>query len=156
MSEMVRFLRKTLLALVALIAAVTVAVLPATPASAWPWDSHVHVSGHIDCGSIDNAQWMWWWTSNGESGWANLSAWTGISRWVWPIREFRAITVKTYNLDLWNVPNSGTTLSYTIGCGNQWLGFTGQFTQGFGVQRPAIGTSATRHICWRPALGCWV
>lgn len=157
MDERPSFDVRTALKRVTMMAVVAAAMLlPAAPALATWNNPHVHVSGHIDCGGIDSARWMWWWTSSGERGWANLSAWTGVSRWVWVIREFRVISVQTYNLDLWNVPRSGTTFSYTIGCGNQWLGNTGPFTQSFGVNRPTFGSSATRHICWRAALGCWV
>lgn len=135
---------------------IAAAIAGASTAGAWYNDPHVHMSGHIDCGGIDEAWNMTWSTSNGERGSANLSTWTGVSRWVWFVRATRLIKVQTYNLDLWNVPKSGTTLSYTITCGNQWLGWTGQFSQSYGVNRPTFGSSGTRHICRNAALGCWV
>lgn len=138
-----------------------IAPAPTAPAAATAWDPHVHMSGHIDCGGIDSAEWMWWEASNGERGWASLSQWTSVTRWFAPLRLTQRVKVQTYNLDLWNVPKSGTTLKYTIGCVAR--GVTGgvilssQFSGSYGVNRPTFGTSSTRHIC-RPggAFACFV
>lgn len=131
------------------------------PVAATAWDPHVHMSGHIDCGGIDSAEWMWWEASNGERGWADLSQWTSVTRWFAPLRLTKLVKVQTYNLDLWKVPTSGTTLKYTVGCVARGVTggviFSSQFSGSYGVNRPKFGTSHTRHIC-RPggAFVCFV
>lgn len=128
-----------------------------TAANATPWDPQVHVSGHVDCGGLDEAVWMWYRADNGEQGWADLSNWTTVSRWTGIAgRWTRFIQVRTYNLTLYNVSTRGTTLHLTMGCRGAISGVVKQYSTSFGVNRPAFGRGVTRHVCDNPPLGCWV
>jgi hypothetical protein len=125
-------------------------------ASASPWDSHVHVRGHIDCGGLDSPEWVWYQASNGERGFAKLSPWTRVSRAAGSV--WRLVKVPTYDIHLWKVGGgSGTSLTLTVGCNNALLGARSSFTdKGFGVARPRFGTLTTVHVCRNAVLGCWV
>jgi hypothetical protein len=125
------------------------------PASATWNDPKVNVSGHIDCGGIDSAAWVWYQTSNGERGWANIEDWTAVSRWTSIAGRWLWVKVKTYRVNLTNVPRNGTTLTLTVGCHGA-LGGSYQWPTSFGVNRPTFGRGATRHICRNAMLGCWV
>jgi len=127
-----------------------------SPASATWNDPNVNVSGHIDCGGLDSAAWVWYEATNGERGWANIDDWTSVSRWTSAFGgRWLWVKVKTYRVDLHNVSSDGTTLTLKVGC-NGALGGTSQWQTSFGVNRPTFGRSATRHICRDAALGCWV
>ena len=151
-----------LLACLTIVAAGMFTIGSSQTASASPWDPHVHLSGHIDCGGIDSASWVWVDTSWGERGWASTSAWTSISRpagWLVSkgLPSWLDVKVQTYNIDLWRVPGgTNNTVTLTIGCTTPFVGWQSQFSTKFGLARPTIGASTTRHVCRNAALGCWV
>jgi hypothetical protein len=97
------------------------AAISAQPASAWAWSGSVTLQGTSWCGAGNNSTWVWVSASNGEQGWAT----NGTGR---------------YKFDFKNIPTSGTTVTVTYG--NR--GFNCKDT--FGVQRPTVGTSATRNL----------
>jgi hypothetical protein len=96
------------------------AVTP-SPVGAWPNDPHVTLQGRALCGGRP-ATWVWVESSNGERGWATQPGGN---------YEFRFEHAPT------------TTMTVTVK-----LGITGWecIPARFGVNRPAIGTTATRHV----------
>jgi hypothetical protein len=122
-------------AVAAATAVVSAAALVATaaPASAWYWDPTVTLNGKIGCNyaTSNTVTWAWVSASDGEAGWASLSA-GGMTR--------------PYSFTFRNVPSSGMTVRVNWGCSTD-----GQHTTSFGVNRPSWGTTATRNVCyWWP------
>lgn len=130
-------------------------VAVATPAHATHSNPQVNVIGHMDCGAVYEATWVWYEASNGERGWASTSDWTSVSRLAG--RTWHWVKVKTYKLTLNNVDkDNGVELTVKVGCKGKLDGKVREYRTSFGVRRPFIGLDATRHICWDPPLGCWV
>lgn len=107
--------------LVLVIAASTLGFIGSAPsASAWAWDPSVTLQGRaIACSS--NATWVWVQASNGEAGWATQSG-------------------GNYRFNFRRVPTSG--MSVTVRFGNNLC----SRSTSFGLNRPAIGTTATRNV----------
>lgn len=109
--------------------AVGLACLASLPVAAngWAWSSHVTLQGSVECrwGLAQNLTGLYLSASNGEKGWATLEG-TGYKR--------------KYSYRFTNVPSSGMSVTASVGCK------TLSYKTTFGVQRPAIGTTATRHI----------
>lgn len=97
------------------------AATDAAPASAWAWSGSVTLQGSSMCGALNPTTWVWVSASNGESGWATA----GSGR---------------YSFNFKRVPTSGMTVR--VNYGNS----TFKCTDSFGVNRPAVGTSATRNL----------
>ena len=138
--------RSALVTLAAGCAIAAAGLATATPASASPWDNHVHITGHIDCRSaLNSPAWMWYETTAGERGWANVNNWTSVSRVVKGVKQVSWVKIQSYDIELWNVPKGGTKMKYSVGCTGGIA--DSQFKGSIPVKRPAAGTGATRHIC---------
>lgn len=149
-----RMFARALTIFLASILVLSSATLASPSAEATSWDPHVHMSGHIDCGGLDSATWVWYEASNGERGWADLVPWTSVNRLVRGI--WRWVKVQTYDLHLWKVPKDGTWLYMTIGCRNPYTGASFELRANYSVTRPNFGTKGTRHVCRSAFLGCVV
>lgn len=115
-------MKKKLAALISA-AAVSVgglAILTPATAGAWAWDPNVTLQGTSVCAGRGTT-WVWVSASNGERGWAT----NGTGRY-----SFRFARVGT----------GGTTV--TVNYGNS----TFRCTDTFGLNRPAVGTTATRNV----------
>jgi hypothetical protein len=129
-------------------------------AAATPWDPHVRLSGHIDCGGINSASWVWVETSWGERGWASTSTWTSVSRPAGVLASkglpaWLSVKIQNYDIHFWRVPRGTThTVTLTIGCTTPFIGTKSQFSTSFGLARPTFGTSTTRHVCRNAVFGC--
>lgn len=101
-----------------------------TPANAWPWDPTVTLNGKIGCNysTSNTVQWAWVSSSDGESGWASLGS-GGITR--------------PYSFTFHHAPTSTMTVTVNWGCA-----VDGKHSTSFGVNRPAVGETATRDICY--------
>jgi len=96
------------------------ALLTAAPAQAWPWSSTVKVWGTVSqCGPTAGNGWMWYRTSEGESGWGNIYNGAG-----------------SFTFQLNRVPSSGSVVTLKWGVGNC------QAVRYFVVSRPTYGDSA--------------
>lgn len=131
-------------------------VAPASPASATWNDPKVNLSGHIDCGGLDELTYVWYETSNDERGFARTEDWTSVGRWSSVARMFKWVKVRTYRVDLTKVSSNGSTITFKVGCRGALSGTVKEYKTSFGVQRPTFGRGATRHICTNHPLGCWV
>ncbi|MEV6928284.1 hypothetical protein AB0M46_27875 [Dactylosporangium sp. NPDC051485] len=90
------------------------------PASASPWDPHVHVVGSVSsCGPSSTSGWGWFDADNGESDWLTWGAGS------------------TFGFDLNRVP-AGSSTQVTIKWGV--AGCTASARRG--VSRPLIGSNA--------------
>ena len=96
------------------------AAADATPASAWAWNPSVTLQGSSIC-AASATTWVWVSASNGEAGWATAG------------RGHYSFTFKS-------VPTKGMTVR--VNYGNS----TFKCTDSFGLNRPTIGTSATRDV----------
>ena len=111
----------TLKVLVASVVAFTaLAVAAPSQAHAWAWSPSVTLQGSSICAGRGTT-WVWVEASNGERGWATYG--TG-----------------NYRFNFTRVPTSGITVR--VNYGNS----TFKCTDSFGVQRPAVGTTATRNV----------
>jgi len=92
----------------------------ASPAEAWPWNPTVTLQGRSVCASSAST-WVYVIGSNGEQGWATNGS-------------------GNYRFTFRRVPSSGMTVRVNYGTR------TFRCTDTFGLQRPAIGTTATRNV----------
>jgi hypothetical protein len=101
----------------------------AEAAHAWAWDSNVTLQGHISCpawgGPFDHVNWMYVQGNTGDAGWAWLGG--GYN--------------SPYSFAMHHVPGGSEYVIVSYGCSA-----SGSHSTGFGVSRPAVGTSATRNI----------
>ncbi len=97
-----------------------ISVHQATPADAWPTSGTVTLQGTSICAGRGTT-WVWVSANNGESGWAT----NGTGR---------------YSFKFSRIGSGGNTV--TVNYGNS----TFKCTDTFGVQRPAVGSSATRNL----------
>lgn len=111
---------RTGLVLAALVLASATFAAPATPAGAWANNSNVTLQGSSVCKS-SKTTWVWVEGSNGERGWAT----NGSGR---------------YHFAFKRVPTSGMTVRVNFG------NSTFSCTTSFGLNRPAVGTNATRNV----------
>ena len=93
---------------------------PDNPAGATAWNPTVTLQGSAICKS-SRATWVWVEASNGERGWATNGS-------------------GAYRFTFRRVPTSGMTVR--VNYGNS----TFSCTTKFGVNRPAVGTTATRNV----------
>ncbi len=91
-----------------------------SPAEAWPWDPNVTLQGSSHCG-VPATTWVYVKASNGEQGWATNGA-------------------GHYKFNFHHVGTGGITVHVTYGEPG-W-----SCHDDFGVNRPAVGTSATRNL----------
>jgi len=104
-------------ALVVAMALTFAAAAPANPAYAWPWSSHVHVSGIVFCGPFA-AKSVTIRAQNGES------------------HSAAANPVGAYGMDFENVPGNGTAATADVLCGF----FGGDYSKSVGsITRPLVG-----------------
>lgn len=118
-----RLLRGAALAL-AVAAPLTVAT---APAHAWSWSSQVTLTGTVKTIYHPGITGVYVTGSDGERGWATISGGTYSS---------------SYYFKFSDVPGgSGIHVTWTVYTDN------GQFSNSFGVARPATGANAVRDLC---------
>lgn len=143
---------RVLKALVVGAAVIVGTVVGVAPAQATWNDPRVNISGHLDCGGAQKATWVWYEASNGERGWADTSVWTRVNRAV--PGGFKIVEIPSYRINLKHVSKDGTWLTVKVGCKGLLSERVKEYKTGFGVNRPAVGRNATRHICSDAPLGC--
>jgi hypothetical protein len=102
----------------------------AHPAGATLWSGSVTLNGAIQCpaygGPFDTVKWVWVSGSNGDSGWASHGSGERVA----------------YSFAMNHVPSGGAeNVTVEVGCAA-----TGQHNASFGVNRPVVGSYATRNI----------
>lgn len=112
----------------ALVLAITAPVtLAAAPAQAWPWSPQVTLTGTVKVIYHPGITGVYVSGSDGEQGWATISGGTYSS---------------SYYFKFYHVPTgSGIHVNWTVYTNN------GNFSNGFGVARPATGANAVRDLC---------
>jgi hypothetical protein len=93
-------------------------IAAATPAQAWPWDTHVRVWFNVNACAGAPGQWGWYSDDQGESGWVQWNA--GYQGY----------------FDLYKVTTSGTVTSIKWGTPGRTCG-----TRFFNITRPVYGTT---------------
>lgn len=103
-------------------------IVTTAPAYAWSWSSQVTLTGTVKVIYHPGITGVYVSGSDGEKGWASLGSGNGYSR--------------AYSFKFNNVPGgSGITVNWTVYTSN------GNFSNHFGVARPATGANAVRDLC---------
>ncbi len=109
-----------LLLLAAIVLSTLTLIGPSNTAGAYAWNPTVTLQGSARC-NFTKTTWVWVEGSNGERGWATNG--TG-----------------GYRFTFKRVPTSGMTVRVNFGQRNS------NCTAKFGLNRPTVGTSATRNV----------
>ena len=117
-------------AVVALLLFAGVAIVAPPEADAWAWSPTVTMNGTAThAGGWAGSGWLYYRASNGECGYAWLGSGT--------------LYGKPYSFTLNRVPVGGSVWVSISAGGAGW-----SHCDGFGVSRPASGTSGTRNLYW--------